>query len=378
MAVSTKSIIQMKIPFLHFPSTHLPIKKEMMDAFEAVYDSNWFVLGKQVNAFEEAYAQYNQVNHCVGVSNGLDALHLALKALEIGIGDEVIVPSNTFIATVLAVSYVGATPVFVEPDGKTYNIDPKKIEAKITGKTKAIMPVHLYGQACEMDEIMEIASKHNLYVIEDNAQSQGATFNNKITGSFGHINATSFYPGKNLGALGDSGGITSNDSNLADKARTLANYGTKVKYVNDEIGYNMRMDEIQAAFLKVKLNYLNQWIEERRQIASWYDEHLAPIEQIVLPYTHPSSTHTYHLYVIRTNRRDDLQKHLTEKNIGTLIHYPIPPHLQNAYANLGFAKGSFPIAEEIADTCISLPIWPGMTLDHVIYVSQNIKSFFNP
>ena len=367
----------MKIPFLHFPATHMPIKKEMMEAFESVFDSSWFILGQQVNAFEKAYAHFNKVEHCIGVSNGLDALHLALKSLHIGPGDEVIVPSNTFIATVLAVSYVGATPVFVEPDRNTYNIDPQKLEEKITPNTKAIMPVHLYGQACEMDEIMSIASKHGLYVIEDNAQSQGATYNGKITGSFGNINATSFYPGKNLGALGDAGGITTNDATLAEKARTLSNYGTKVKYVNDDIGFNMRMDEMQAAFLQVKLAHLNNWIEQRRQIAKWYDEYLSEINQIILPYTHPSATHTYHLYVIRTERRDELQKHLTSLNIGTLIHYPIPPHLQNAYADLGFGKGSFPIAEEIADTCISLPIWPGMTEEQVAYVSQGIKSFFN-
>jgi dTDP-4-amino-4,6-dideoxygalactose transaminase len=366
----------MHIPFLNFAATHQSMKTEMMKAFEEVYDSNWFVLGEKVKTFETNYAAFNGVKHAVAVSNGLDALHLALKTLNIGPGDEVIVPSNTFIATVLAVSYVGATPVFVEPNINTYNLDPRKIKEKITSKTKVIMPVHLYGQACEMDELMSVASEHNLFVVEDNAQSQGATYNGRITGSFGNINATSFYPGKNLGALGDSGGITTNDSNLAEKARELANYGTKVKYVNDEIGFNMRMDEIQASFLTVKLKYLNTWIEERRKIASWYEQSLSGVEELVLPFTHPSSTHTYHLYVIRTSKREALQKYLSENNIGTLIHYPIPPHLQKAYAHLGFQKGDYPIAETIADTCLSLPIWPGMSESQVEFVSGHVRRFF--
>jgi len=366
----------MKIPFLNFSATHQPMKAEMMNAFEKVYDSNWFVLGEQVKAFESNYAAFNQVNHAVAVSNGLDALHIALKTLNIGPGDEVIVPSNTFIATVLAVSYVGATPVFVEPNMHTYNIDPSKIEAAITPKTKAIMPVHLYGQACEMTDIMRIAEKYNLKVIEDNAQAQGATYQDKLTGSFGHINGTSFYPGKNLGALGDSGGITTNDTILAEKAKVLSNYGTRVKYVNDEIGFNMRMDECQAAFLNVKLNYLPTWIEQRQEIANWYNQHLSNIEGLILPTVAQHATHTYHLYVVRTTKRDALMQHLSENEIGTLIHYPIPPHLQQAYANLGFSKGDFPIAEEIAHTCLSLPIWPGMNETEVAFVATSIKQFF--
>lgn len=365
----------MKIPFLNFGATHQPMKAEMMNAFEKVYDSNWFVLGEQVKAFESNYAEFNQVKHTVAVSNGLDALHIALKTLNIGPGDEVIVPSNTFIATVLAVSYVGATPIFVEPNMNTYNIDPSKIEAAITPKTKAIMPVHLYGQACEMKEIMQIAEKYNLKVIEDNAQAQGATYQEKVTGSFGHINGTSFYPGKNLGALGDAGGITTDDSFLFDKAKVLSNYGTRVKYVNDEIGFNMRMDECQASFLNVKLNYLPTWIKQRQEIANWYNLHLSNIEGLILPIVADHATHTYHLYVVRTDKRDELIKHLTENEIGTLIHYPIPVHLQKAYSNLGFSKGDFPIAEEIADTCLSLPIWPGMNEEQVKFVAQKIKQF---
>ena len=366
----------MKIPFLNFSATHIPMKMEMMNAFEKVYDSNWFVLGEQVKTFETSYAAFNQVHHCVAVSNGLDALHIALKTLNIGSGDEVIVPSNTFIATVLAVSYVGATPIFVEPNRQSYNIDPSKIEAAITNKTKAIMPVHLYGQACEMTDIMRIAEKYSLKVIEDNAQAQGATYQNKITGSFGHINGTSFYPGKNLGALGDAGGITTNDSVLNEKAKVLSNYGTRVKYVNDEIGFNMRMDECQAAFLNVKLNYLSTWIKQRQEIADWYNIHLSNISGLILHYVAPNATHTYHLYVVRTEKRDALMNYLSEHEVGTLIHYPIPPHLQKAYSNLEFSKGDFPIAEEIADTCLSLPIWPGMSEDEVIYIAKIIKQFF--
>lgn len=366
----------MKIPFLSFEPVHHPIKQEMMKAFESVYDSNWFILGENVRQFENDYAAFNDVSNCVAVSNGLDALHIALKSLGVGSGDEVIVPSNTFIATVLAVSYVGATPVFVEPDINTYNIDPLKIEAAITSKTKVIMPVHLYGQASCMTEIMNIAAKHGIDVIEDNAQAQGATYNGKITGSFGSINATSFYPGKNLGALGDAGALTTNDALLAEKARVLSNYGTKIKYVNDEIGFNMRMDECQAAFLKVKLKYLASWIKQRQQIAAWYNQYLSEIDNVTLPAVHSNATHTYHLYVIRIKERAALQQHLADNGIGTLIHYPIPPHLQKAYQHLGFKTGDFSIAEEIANTCLSLPVWPGMTEEMVGEVANCIKAFY--
>jgi dTDP-4-amino-4,6-dideoxygalactose transaminase len=365
----------MNIPFLNFSATHEPIRQQLHAAFDRVFDSQWFVLGKEVAQFEQEYAHFNETGHCVAVSNGLDALHLALKAIGIGPGDEVIVPSNTFIATLLAVSYVGATPVLVEPCIDTYNIDPAKIEAAITSKTKAIMPVHLYGQACEMDAIMEIANRHGLQVVEDNAQAQGARFRGRITGSFGVLSGTSFYPGKNLGALGDAGAVTTNDMALADQVKTLSNYGTKVKYVNESIGYNMRMDEMQAAFLREKLKHLNDWIRQRQQIAEWYNQALTGVESCILPAVHAEATHTYHLYVIRVKERDALQQHLTEQGIGTLIHYPIPPHLQQAYAHLGFKKGDYSIAETLADTCLSLPIWPGMTEAHVAYVSDHIRRF---
>ena len=366
----------MNIPFLSFAPMHQPLKAEMMEAFSAFYDRSWFVLGDAVKDFERSYAKFNEVNYAVGVSNGLDALHIALKTLNIGPGDEVIIPSNTYIATALACSYVGAIPVFVEPDINTYNIDKNKIEAAITSKTKAIMPVHLYGQCCEMDTIMAIAKKHNLFVIEDNAQSQGASYNGKLAGSWGNINGTSFYPGKNLGALGDAGAVTTDDEELAKKASILRNYGSDKKYYNDVIGFNMRLDELQATFLSIKLKSLQGWIAQRQEIAGWYNEALKNVKGIVIPEIATGSTHVYHLYVIRTERRDALQKHLSEKGIGTLIHYPIPPHLQQAYSHLGLHKGDFPIAEKIADTSLSLPLWPGITYEEILYICQQIQSPF--
>jgi dTDP-4-amino-4,6-dideoxygalactose transaminase len=366
----------MKIPFLNFEPMHSAIKQEMQDAFEKFYDSYWYILGDRLKAFETEYSEFNQVNYTIGMSNGLDALYLALKALGIEEGDEVIMPSNTFIATVLAVSYTGAKPVFVEPDIQTYLLDPSKIEDAITPRTKAIMPVHLYGQACEMDRIMEIANQYRLKVIEDNAQAHGANFKGKLTGSFGHINGTSFYPGKNLGALGDAGAVTTNDEELARKIQMLRNYGSSQKYKYDVIGHNMRLDELQAAFLSVKLKHLLTWTKERQLIANWYSENLEGVGDLILPQAHPNATHVYHLYVIRTQRRDELQEYLKNKGIGTLIHYPIPPHLQEAYRDLGFKEGDFPIAEELANTSFSLPIWPGLKEKEINVICQAIQGFF--
>lgn len=363
------------IPFLSFAPMHNAVREEMKAAFEGVYDSHYYVLGEAVKRFEKEYAAFNHTEHCIGVSNGLDALHIALRTVGVGAGHEVIVPSNTYIATALATSYVGATPVFVEPDAATYNIDPAKIEAAITSRTRAIMPVHLYGQACNMERITAIAQKHGLYVIEDNAQSQGATFNGRLTGSWGHINGTSFYPGKNLGALGDAGAVTTADEELAAKAAVLRNYGSDKKYHNEVIGYNMRLDEMQAAFLSVKLRHLQQWTAQRQQIATQYNEALRDAEGITTPAVADGATHVYHLYVIRTTEREALQQHLSKNGVGTLIHYPIPPHLQGAYTHLGFSRGSFPVAEELAATSLSLPLWPGMTKEEVGYVAGVIKGW---
>lgn len=365
------------IPFLNLSPMHEAIKTEMRGAFEQVYANNWFILGKELEAFEQKYASFNQTKYAIGVSNGLDALTLSLKALGVGPGDEVIVPSHTYIASVLAISYLGAVPVFVEPRMETYNIDPEKISSAVSKQTKAIMPVHLYGHACEMKSIIDIAERYALKVVEDNAQAHGASFNGKLTGAWGHINGTSFYPGKNLGALGDGGAVTTDDSILAEKISTLRNYGSKEKYYNDVIGYNMRLDELQAAFLRVKLNYIAKWTTERKQIASKYNQALDGIGEIVLPQVADGADHVYHLYVIRTRERDKLQEYLRTKGIGCLIHYPIPPHLQKAYKHLGYQKGDFPIAEELAETCLSLPMWPGIEEMQIEYIVNTIKSYFS-
>jgi dTDP-4-amino-4,6-dideoxygalactose transaminase len=360
------------IKFLDFQPMHAQIREEMQDAFQRVYDSNWYIQGKELEQFEKEYAQLSQTKYSLGVSNGLDALVLSLRVLGIGPGDEVIVPSNTYIATALAVSHVGATPVFVEPRMETYNINPDLIPQAITKKTKAIMPVHLYGQACEMDAIMEVAKAYNLFIVEDNAQAHLSSYNEKLTGSFGDVNGTSFYPGKNLGALGDAGAVTTNNGELATRIKTLRNYGSVVKYYNEEIGYNNRLDELQAAFLRVKLNYLQEWTNQRKEIAQWYNEDLKLRNDLVLPYVHENADHVYHLYVVRTSDREKLQQELTEKGVQTMIHYPVPPHLQNAYKNLGYKEGDFPIAEEIAKTCLSLPVWPGMKQNEIAQIAESI------
>lgn len=367
----------MNIPFLDFEGLHNPIREELIDALKDVIDSNWFVMGKQLELFEREYAEWNDVKHCVGVSNGLDALTLALKALEIGPGDEVIVPSNTYIATALAVSNVGATPIFVEPRIETANINPDLIEASISTRTKAIMPVHLYGQACEMEAIMNIANKYGLFVVEDNAQAHGATYNGKKTGSWGHINATSFYPGKNLGALGDGGAITTDSDELAKKVSVLRNYGSREKYKNEVLGYNNRLDELQAAFLRVKLRKLDEWTEERNKIAEKYISFLTDVPGIELFRLAKDASSAYHLFVLKVMNRDNLQSELKEAGIGTLIHYPIPPHLQTCYSHLGKREGDFPIAEKLSKEIISLPLYIGLNSKHISKVSTIIKQRIN-
>jgi dTDP-4-amino-4,6-dideoxygalactose transaminase len=364
----------MKVPFLAFEPQHQPLRSAMLAAFARVYDSAWYVLGKEVEAFEQEYAAFNQVEHTVGVANGLDALVLALRTLGIGPGDEVIVPSNTYIATWLAVTQVGARIVPVEPDPATSNIDPARVRAALTPRTRAIMPVHLYGQACCMTQIMALAEEYGLFVVEDNAQAQGAAFAGQATGSFGHVNGTSFYPGKNLGALGDAGAVTTNDASLAQRVRVLRNYGSQQKYYNEVVGYNSRLDELQAALLRTKLPELPGWTQQRQQVAAWYGQALADITDLRLPAVAEGATHVYHLYVVHTTRRNTLQQHLTNQGIGTLIHYPVPPHLQQAYQALQLPPGSFPIAEELAATCLSLPLWPGMTEAHVEAVAAAIRS----
>lgn len=356
---------------------HGPIREDLLHAATRVIDSGYFILGPEVQAFERDFAAYCNVHHAIGVGNGLDALHLALRALGIGPGDEVIVPSNTYIATVLAVSYTGATPVLVEPHDHTANINSDEVRAAITTATKAIIPVHLYGQSCEMDAIMAIADKHGLYVIEDNAQSQGATCQGQRTGSWGHLNATSFYPGKNIGAFGDGGAITTQDATLADAVRKWRNYGSAVKYYNEVQGYNSRLDELQAAMLLVKLNKLDQWNMERNRLATRYNEALSATGDIQVIQVANGCTSVYHLYPIRTDRRDGLQTELNKKGIGNLIHYPVPPHLQTAYLGQGWRKGQFPIAERHASTVLSLPLFPGLTDIEQDYIIETIQSYFS-
>lgn len=367
----------MKIPFLSFSKINKDVRPEVMASFESFFDSSWYILGNNVKKFEDDYAKFNQTQYSIGVANGLDALIIALKTLNIGPGDEVIIPSNTYIASWLAVSYVGSTPIPVEPRIETFNIDPDLIEQAITTKTKAIMPVHLYGQCCEMDKILDIAQKHNLLVIEDNAQAQGSKYMGKMAGGFGSINGTSFYPGKNLGAYGDAGAITTNREDLALRASTIRNYGSQTKYYNQEKGINSRLDEVQAGFLSVKLKYLKEWNAERNMIAERYAMQLSNVSNIVLPELAQGATSVYHLYVIRTENRDALQNYLNAKGIGTLIHYPVPPHLQKAYIELKYKQGDFPIAEKMANTCLSLPIYPGLSHDEIDYVCDSIKNYFN-
>lgn len=364
----------MEIPFVSF----LPMENELdyylKESFSRVFSSSWYIDGKEDKNFEKAFAEYCTTKYCVGVGNGLDALILALKALNVGDGDEVIVPSNTYIASALAVTYVGAVPIFVEPDIRTFNINPNLIEEKITEKTKIIMVVHLYGQACDMDQILRIANKHSLYVLEDCAQAHGATYKNKKVGSFGEVAGFSFYPGKNLGALGDAGATLTSNIKIAEKVRALGNYGSDFKYHHIYKGINSRLDELQAAFLSAKLPYLDRMNDDRKRIANRY---LSEINnpKIILPYVLPECESVWHIFGIRCNQRDLLEKHLNSRGIGTNKHYPIPIHLQDCYKDLGIMKGELPISELISETELSIPIYYGMTDVEIRYVIDTINDF---
>ena len=364
------------IPFLSFDYQDKLYRNELINTFTNVLDSKWYILGDELNKFEYEYSSFNNVKFTIGVANGLDALSISLHILGIGKGDEVIVPSNTYIATWLAVTSVGAIPVPVEPCEFSYNINVDRIESAISNRTKAIIPVHLYGQSCNMDKIMELADKFNLYVIEDNAQAHLSSWKGKLTGSFGHLNATSFYPGKNLGAIGDAGAITTNDDSFNNRIRAYRNYGSEKKYHNFELGINSRLDELQAALLRIKLPFLSTLTNERIKIATRYYQNLVNCKDITLPFIDPNAKHVFHQFVILTDKRDNLQLFLTQNSIGTMIHYPIPPHLQRAYNYLGYKVGDFPIAEKIADSCLSLPIFPGMTNGQVDQVCEFIIKFF--
>lgn len=362
----------MTIPFIDLKSPYLELKDELDAAYRRVMESGWYVLGKEVEAFETEFAAYCETKHCISVANGLDALHLIVRGYGIGAGDEVIVPSNTYIATWLAVTHAGATPVPVEPDERTYNIDPDKIEQAITPKTKAIMVVHLYGQTADMDPINVIARKHGLKVIEDCAQAHGARYKGRRAGSLGDAAGFSFYPGKNLGAIGDGGAVTTNDHELAGRIKVLRNYGSQIKYHNEIVGFNSRLDELQAALLRAKLLKLDEWNDRRTIAAGSYIQHLATVKDLLLPFVPEWSDPVWHLFVVRHERRDELQKTLTKSGIGTMIHYPIPPHLQPAYSDLGYKKGDFPISEAIHSSIISLPMWPGIIENSIAAVCDSL------
>jgi len=364
------------IPFLDLKGINAQYRAELIDACTRVIDSGWYIQGNEYNEFEKEFAQYCGAKYAIGVANGLDALILILRAYkELGImndGDEVIVPSNTYIASILAISQNNLVPVLVEPDINTYLIDWAKIEEKITSKTKAILPVHLYGQTCEMDKINEIAKKYNLKVIEDSAQSHGAYFGDKRSGNLGDASGFSFYPGKNLGALGDGGAVTTNDEELANTIKALGNYGSHKKYENLYKGTNSRLDEMQAAMLRVKLRYLDNEVEKRREIANYYLENIKN-ENIVLPIVRANNNHVWHLFVIRTNKRDELQKYLLDNGIQTLIHYPLPPHKQNAYKE--WNNESYEISEQIHDEVMSLPISGVQSLEDTMKIVEVLNKF---
>jgi dTDP-4-amino-4,6-dideoxygalactose transaminase len=364
------------IPFLSLEAQHTLVHSDVTKALNDGFEKNRFILGEALRKFEEEYAQFSQVTYCLGVGNGFDALTIALKACNVGPGDEVIVPAHTYIATWLAISTSGATIVPVEPDDLTFNIDVREAEKFITPRTKVILPVHLYGQPCEMTTLEELSKRHGLLLIEDNAQAHGATWKGKMTGSFGMANATSFYPTKNLGALGDGGAVTTNNETVAGFVRRYRNYGFESKNFCEELGVNSRLDEIQAAVLSIKLKHLEEWNEKRRTIAAIYLERLKGAGDLQLPVTLPEARHVYHLFIVRTLWRDRLHSYLKSFQVDTMVHYPVPPHLQKAYASLGYKKGDFPITEAIASTCLSLPMWPGMTDEQVHYVCDLIKKFY--
>jgi dTDP-4-amino-4,6-dideoxygalactose transaminase len=370
---------EIKVPFQDFKAAYHELKAELDESYHRFMESGWYVLGKETTAFEEEYAAYCEAAQCVGVSNGLEALHLALRAMDVGPGDEVIVPSNTYIATWLAVSQAGATPVPVEPDPSTFNIDPARVEEAVTPRTKVILAVNLYGQPCDYDPLLAITHKHGLKLAIDNAQAQGARYKGRRVGGIADIECHSFYPSKNLGAYGEAGAVTTHDADLADRIRVLRNYGSRVRYHNEIPGYNSRIDELQAAFLRVKIRHLDEWNARRTAIAEHYISGLRPLASgLSLPIVPAWASPVWHLFVIRHPHRDRLQQHLAEQGIQTIIHYPIPPHLSGAYSDLRPPASGFwnlPIAETLANDILSLPIGPHMVPEAVSIVVDAIKSF---
>lgn len=366
----------MKVPILDLKPAYEELRPELDAAYHRVMESGWVLLGRELQAFEAEYAASVGTTHCVGVANGLEAMQLVLMALGVGHDDEVIVPSNGYIATWLAVSHLGARPVPCEPDPDTYNLDPRRLEAVITPKTKAILPIHLYGQTADIDAINEVARRHGLFVLEDAAQSHGARCRGRTAGALGNAAGVSFYPSKNLGALADAGAVTTSDATLADRIRHLRNYGSKVRYQHEYAGLNSRMSELQAAFLRAKLSHLAEWNARRARLAERYRERLKDVEGITLPRVAPGNIPVWHLFVIRTAHRSALQAHLTSRHIGTQIHYPVPPHLTPAYRESGWTRGQFPLAEQLADEVLSLPIGPHHTVEQVDAVCGAVREFF--
>jgi dTDP-4-amino-4,6-dideoxygalactose transaminase len=363
------------IPFLDVRAAYDELSGEIEGAVARVLASGWYVQGPETQAFEEEFAGYCEVEHCVGVGNGLDALHLALVAMGVRPGDEVIVASNTFIATWLAVTFTGARPIPVEPDPRTHNLDPARIEAAISDRTRVVLPTHLYGQPADLDRIVEVARGHGLKVLEDAAQAHGAQYKGRRVGGHSDAAAWSFYPAKNLGALGDAGAVTTNDCGLAERVRMLGNYGSTRKYVHDVRGFNSRLDPVQAAVLRVKLQHLDEWNGRRAAIAAMYHERLSALG-LELPYVPTWAEPNWHLFVVQAPQRNSLQNHLSEAGIKTLVHYPIPPHRQNAYADAGIAQGSLLIAERLADQVLSLPIGPHLAVEDAARVAETLKSSF--
>jgi len=365
-----------KIPLVDLNIQYQTIKSEAREAIDRVLESSTFILGEDVDAFEEEFAKYCKAKYCVGLDNGTSALELGMRALNIGQGDEVITPVNSFIASTSSISMTEATPVWVDCDPKTYNMDPLEIEKKITKKTKAIMPVHLYGQPADMKKIIAIAKKYKLYIIEDACQAHGASIIGKPVGSFGAYAAFSFYPGKNLGAFGDAGALVTNDRHIYETVKKMRNYGQSKKYHHDFIAWNRRLDSLQAAILRVKLRYLDNWNKQRMKNAHMYNK-LLKDASVITPYHDPITTHVYHLYVIRVNDRKKLQKYLEKKGVSTGIHYPIPLHLQKAYRFIAKKRGGFPISEKYAQKVLSIPMYPELTEEKIFYITDAIKKFRN-
>lgn len=362
-----------RVPFLDLRAPHRELREELAAAYERVMERGWFINGPEVEAFEAEFAAYCGARHCIGVGNGLDALHLVLRAAGIREGDEVIVPANTFIATFLAVTYTGAVPVPVEPDPDTHNLDPARIEAAVTPRTRAVVPVHLYGQPADMDAVREVADRHGLLLVEDAAQAHGAECRGRRAGGLGDAAGFSFYPGKNLGAAGDAGAVTTSDDRLAERIRTLRNYGSSTKYVHEMQGFNSRLDELQAALLRVKLRHLDAWNARRARVAAAYLEGLAG-SGVVLPHVPEWCTPSWHLFVVRSEDRDGLQRRLAARGIDTLVHYPIPSHLQAAYADLGHGEGAFPLSERLAREVLSLPMGPHLGGEEVERVIEAVRA----